>query len=501
MLIAGANFSPNSDFIYYTAYKKNDSPPQIGSLYKIPILGGAPQEILKDIDSPVAISNDNKKLAFIRNKIKNRESALIISDADGSNEKELVVKKFPDRFSTRGLSWSPDDKFISSGIIEPNDEKVPTKLAAINSENGEQKILTNRGWLWIGKTAWLKDGSGIAMVAYGPDSPNITDEIWFISYPEGKPRLITNGIKGLNGISLTDDSNSILATKLTRITSSYVSQIDDLDNATEIAKTIGEESLLPLGTVWTNDGKILYSKTQNGNADIWMMNSDGTDRKQVTSDKSADFSPKISENGYVFFLSNRSGTSSIWRSDTNGENPLEIIKGRNLSPPTILDDKKLIYYSATTPNNPYNVLWKAGFDGKNPEQITSSATYFPQISPNGKYVFCFYSNTNDMTTPLKLTVLSTEDGKVFKQFEDLKSRTFPIVRWKNDNSGFLILERINGDSVLSEQMLNEEKPTKLKTWKSETIYQIAVSKNSNKFFYEKGKEVNSVVQFKDISSE
>ncbi len=504
--ISGIAFSPDGESIYYSAYKRGQASPRIGSLYKIPILGGAPQEILKDIDSPVAISPDKKKLAFRRNKLEQSKSTLVITDADGSNEKELVSRDLQNGFSGLGVSWSPDGKSILTAVADREDPKQSVKLLVVNTENAEQKILKTPNWLWIGKTAWLKDGSGIAVVAYGARSPNITDEIWFVSYPDGEARPISNGINGIGGFGMSDELNSIVATKMTRITSSYVSSLDDMDNAKEIAKTADEESLFSLGASWKDNKELVFSKTQNGNADIWKMNSDGTEPKQLTSDKSADYAPRVSPDGrYIFFLSNRKDSMNIWRMDANGENPTEIIRAKNVFPPTISPNNDYIYYSAQAPKKLYNVLWRANLDGENAKQLTDYRTYGGKISPDGKYILCFYPDKNedplDIRKPVKITVLSTEDGKIVKQFAPLKSRALPILEWKTDGESFLILNQENEKSVLSLQKLDTDKPKVLKTWEDETIYQIEISDDGEKIFFVKGKEVDSIIEIKDVVGE
>ena len=83
----GTTFSPDSDYIFYAVYPKNS---RQGELYKIPILGGAPQQIVKDIDSPVSVSSDKKKIAFVRRYPDEKEVVLIIADTDGKNERKLA---------------------------------------------------------------------------------------------------------------------------------------------------------------------------------------------------------------------------------------------------------------------------------------------------------------------------------------------------------------------------------------------------------------------------
>ncbi|MEZ5428253.1 MAG: winged helix-turn-helix domain-containing protein [Pyrinomonadaceae bacterium] len=496
--ITGATFSPGGNYIYYTAYPAGDEPgSRMGSLYKVPLLGGASREVLSDIDSPAAISPDDKKIAFIRNNPPERKSALIICDIDGSNEKELGVRQLPNGFSLHGLSFSPDGKLLSTVVDDRDDEKTPVKILLVDAETGEQTPLTRQSWIWIGQTSWLSDGSGIAFVAFGSKSPNLTDEIWFVSYPDGETRRITNGINGISGISLTTDADSVVADKLTRITTLFNGPLDDLDQSTEITKSVKEESLLQLGADWVADEKIVFSKTDNGNADVWIMNADGSGRKQLTSDESADFGPAVSlSENYIFYLSNRDGRMNIWRMNLNGENQIRLTDARNAYPPSVSASDGLIYFSAKAPDKMYNVLYQMDFDGKNLRQITDDRTYSPKVSPDGKHILCYYPDAEGKSKtqlpPLRMTLLSP-DGKVVKQFDSLKNSRLNLIEWKRDGRGFLFV-RSGEDSTIWEQPIDGKEPFKLKGWPTGNVYQISVSNDGKRLFYEKGEEVNSIIR-------
>ena len=81
-----------------------------------------------------------------------------------------------------------------------------------------------------------------------------------------------------------------------------------------------------IGTVATSaDGKKIayqvtyYSVEQNKSRTvIYTMNADGSDLKQITGKRYSDNSPTFMKDGRIAFLSNRSGSSQIWISDTNG---------------------------------------------------------------------------------------------------------------------------------------------------------------------------------------
>ena len=59
-------------------------------------------------------------------------------------------------------------------------------------------------------------------------------------------------------------------------------------------------------------GKIVFSSERNGNAEIFTMNSDGTNLKQLTNHPSRDAWPKWSPDGkQIIFCSERKGKNKI----------------------------------------------------------------------------------------------------------------------------------------------------------------------------------------------
>lgn len=488
----GATFSPESDYVFYAVYPKNSKQ---GELYKIPIFGGATQQIVKDIDSAVSVSSNGKKIVFIRRYPNEKETALMVADADGKNERKLAVRKFGEGF--QNAAFSPDGKFVSCAAFS---REKPTEIVIVNAENGEQKSLTEQNWTWIGQTAWLKDGSGIVFPAYPTDSPNITDEIWFVSFPEGKARLLENGVSGIFGLSLTADSNSIVTVKSNKITSFAVSSLDNLEQQATLLTKTGDESLMPLGADWTADDKIIYSTTNNGNADIWTINADGNGQKQLVSDAKADVSPKVSSDGNsIYFLSNRTGLMSVWQMNADGTNPQRLSENQEVYSLNLSLDGKEIFYTARAENIFTQKLWKMSADGKDAKQLTDKATFLPKISPDGKTIVCYFPDEKSGT--LKLTFLSAENGEILRQIEMPNGEGFSLFDWKKDGQNLILAVKQNGSTTLWLQPIDEKAATKLKEWQDETIFRLAVSKDGTKIFYEKGVTANNVVILRDASAE
>ncbi|MBX3014636.1 MAG: PD40 domain-containing protein [Caldilineaceae bacterium] len=79
--------------------------------------------------------------------------------------------------------------------------------------------------------------------------------------------------------------------------------------------------------VWSADGQsIAFVSNHTGNDEIWVMNQDGTNHRQLTLngwewDKHPSFSPDGSQ---LVFYSNRSGPRQIWVMNSNGTNPINL---------------------------------------------------------------------------------------------------------------------------------------------------------------------------------
>ena len=68
-------------------------------------------------------------------------------------------------------------------------------------------------------------------------------------------------------------------------------------------------------------GKIVFEITQNGNADIYKMDSDGNNQIRLTYHPGMDLLPTWSPNGQqIAFHSDRAGNAEVYVMDTDGSN-------------------------------------------------------------------------------------------------------------------------------------------------------------------------------------
>ncbi|HYJ47458.1 MAG TPA: protein kinase, partial [Pyrinomonadaceae bacterium] len=293
--IFGATFSRDGNDLYYVI-KANDA----GTLYKIPLLGGTPIKLLEKIDCPVSFSPDGKQLAFVRGDFPNRgESGLFIANANGSDIRQIAARKSPDYFFPiffTGPSWSPDGQLIACAVTNT---KSKSQLLAVDVKDGKEHILTPQPWSFIGRVEWLPDMSGLLMIAL--DQGSSVAQIWHLSYPEGEARKVTNDLNAYRTLSLTADASKLVSIEISGLINMWLVVGGDSERAVRLpsgggAQTQSGEAVnpvqLPVGNLgflggnegisWTPDGKIVFISANGKQGDIWIMNSDGSNRKQLT---------------------------------------------------------------------------------------------------------------------------------------------------------------------------------------------------------------------------
>jgi DNA-binding winged helix-turn-helix (wHTH) protein/Tol biopolymer transport system component len=493
--IIGAGFGPQSQQIYYTRYRDDGAGGRVGELYRVPALGGPSQMIVRDVDSPVTFDRTGR-LAFVRRRPSEGDTAVVTTEADGSNERIVATRKSDEAF--QNASIAPDGRSIVSAVRSTGDLMRPVDIVVVDAATGKQSSLTDQRWLWIGQIAWLPDGSGVAVVGYGAMSPDLTDEVWLIAYPSGTARQLETGINGVFGVSVTSDGNSIVAVKSEKITSFVVGSANDLSKSSTIITRAGDRSLLPLGADWSPDGRIFYSSTDGANADIWSVRPDGSERRQITSDKNADLAPRASPDGrYIYYLSNRSGQMNVWRSSADGSDPSRIVEGADVFSLNVSPDGKFIYYTARADSVFSQHLWRANADGSEPIRLTQQTTLSPRISPDGKMIACYYPGPT--AGQLLLTMLNAANGEIIRQFAPLKGNF--LIEWQKDGSSVWLASRDASGSTLWRQPVNESTPLKIREIPNETIFRIAFSPNGESLFYEKGVSTNNVMLLSDLSPE
>lgn len=137
----------------------------------------------------------------------------------------------------------------------------------------------------------------------------------------------------------------------------------------------------------TNNEKIIFSSSRNGNSDIFIMDKDGKNQNALTENKSEEWGPTwINENEISFLRQNK---DSIFRIKLN----LKTKKEFKLKHPEncILDDKNVLYstsnsYQLYSCNNDIFLFNPNNNELKNIRETINGKARYPSWSNNGKSV-------------------------------------------------------------------------------------------------------------------
>jgi serine/threonine protein kinase/Tol biopolymer transport system component len=434
--IGRETFSPDGNYIYYQAYDKQN--PQ-GILLQVAALGGVPRKILSNIVSVIGFSPDGSRFAFIRNdNAASGEDQLMIANADGSNERKLAVRKGDSFFASSGLSWSPDGKLIAApaGAYAGG---FHLTVVAVNVDTGEQKEITTKKFIDVGRVSWLSDGSGVLVNAMETGANQ--NQMWMVTYPTGEAQLITHDLNEYGGATLTADSRSMVTVQFDLTSNVWVAPANDLNHGKQITtgKLDGDR-----GVTWTPDGRIVYSSIAGGNVDLWIMNADGTNQKQLTSDAAMDYEPFVSPDGrHIFFGSMRGSLPGVWRMDIDGNNLKQITDQEDYLQDLTPDGQWVIYTSWRTTKLS---LWRVSIDGGQPEQISNLFISNARVSPDGKFLACKYRDEAP-NSPERLIILPIEGGTPLKSF-DLLPTTNGSPEWSSDGKSVTVGDSRTGTTNL-----------------------------------------------------
>src|SRR5205814_3885282 len=181
-------------------------------------------------------------------------------------------------------------------------------------------------WVSLMNIDWLPDGGGLIVLAREQmiSSPA---QIWYLSYPSGEARRLTNDFDNYANLSLTADANTLVVTRRETTSHIWVAPDGDASRAKQLTTGTGRQDGYPSAN-WTPDGRIIYDSTASGSRHIWIMNADGSNQRQLTSDAYDYRGGHVSPDGrYIVFISNRTGIFHVYRMDIDGNNLKQLTNG------------------------------------------------------------------------------------------------------------------------------------------------------------------------------
>jgi Tol biopolymer transport system component len=448
-MFVGLTFSPDSSRVFYVSGKGEFAT----SLYEVSASGGETRHVLDAVHGPITFSPDGERFAFVRVWDEGLMTALVMSNTDGSGERELKRRTFPEYFNHAAPSWSPDGKLIACPAGYGEGERY-SNLVKVQVDTGEEQPISSHRWGKVEQVAWLSDGTGLMMIA--SEKRLGSSQIWHLSYPDGALRRITNDLNGYNRLTLSADSKSLVTARVQ--TRSAIWQVSE--QGTSAARQITDEGAGNFRDIsWLRDGRLAFTSTFNGDLEVWIVNGNGSGLKQLTADGYPKFRPSESADGkYIVFASRGPDAHHIWRMEADGSNPQQLTFGVGENWPSCTPDGWVVY--AGGPLNE-KTLWKVPVQGGKPVQITDKPSNFPRVSPDGKQIACWYKD--DPAARWKIAILAFDGRSVVRTIEMPLN---PDLRWTTDGRSLNYIVTRNRVSNLWGQPIDGGSPHQVTNFSS-----------------------------------
>lgn len=488
----GLTFSPDGDFIYYVVRER--STPE-GALYQVPVLGGTPKKIVTGIDRQITFSPDGKQFAFIsRDYPQPGMRALMVAQIDGREKKQIPAPQLPSDFWSP--AWSPDGHTIACAAVHQNNG-LHVSVVGVRVSDGTVTPLTNERWFDVGRVAWLADGSGLLVTATAQWS-GFSNQIEYISYPGGQTHRITNDLNNYSGLGLTKDSGA-LVTVQSEQRSSIWTVTPHGETVTQITSGINKyDGVYDLS--WTPDGRIVYESTASGDEDIWIMDADGNNQKQLTFKAGINLFPSVTPDGkYIVFTSTRAdGNTNIWRMNIDGTDPKQLTNGHIDNFPTASSDSRWVVYMSNVSGQ--RSIWKVSIDGGQPVQLVTNQSSRPVVSERENLIAAYYMDAA-ANSLLKVVTIPFGGGQPLRTF-DIPVTAFsaipPPIRWTVDGKALTYIDTRGGVSNIWSQSIDGGAPVQLTEFKSDRIFSFDWAHDGKNLACSRGAEVSDVVLITDL---
>ncbi|HET7711545.1 MAG TPA: hypothetical protein VFL80_06410, partial [Thermoanaerobaculia bacterium] len=363
-------------------------------LFVVPTLGGGPREIVHDVDSNIALSPDEKSVAFVRPRRNEKESTLVVASIDGSGERVIATRKQPTDLAREGMAWSPDGKWIAIAEIS-YEGGLGRNILLISPDGKTSKTLLDPRWFFVGRLAWLPDSSGLVGSAQREEAP--VSQLWMFPL-DGQPRRITNDLNSYSDTSLTADGNALVAVQ----TDAKSRMWRVRDGAATPITPEGDKSG-PNRVGLAADSSFIYDSIVSGNLEVWRQMPNG-ERRQLTTHPKADYNATISADGTrVYFQSERNGPAEFWSMNVEGGEQRSLYRiGADVSISVSPDGKWLAY-------SHLRAIWRLPTAGGSPTKISEYLSNPPRYSPDGKWLIAGMSPPG-VVRRLEVMIMPAEGG-------------------------------------------------------------------------------------------
>ncbi len=329
----GLAFSPDGNYIYFV---------KDGDVYRSPVLGGAPQVVVRGIFSEITFSPDGQRIAYLRyDDPEPGKWRIFTASVDGNNEAALRTGSLSSE-DPNFLAWSPTGDEVAYSLGKAEQHVAGIDIA--NLVTGESHGLATFHDKFPLEIHWSPDGRTLFTRYTELDAHPTNGQIGLLRSAGGDIEPITRDTNLYTTLTLSADGGT-LATVQARspITVSVISKAGG--GFREPRSILSESNALIDSSAlsWGADGSLFFSKFFH----LFKLGVDGTSQTQLMRDSNTAviFPSSCGGKHLVLTLKLKDTTSwNVWQTNADGFNPVKLTDGAYDVFPVCSPDQKWVYY-------------------------------------------------------------------------------------------------------------------------------------------------------------
>jgi Tol biopolymer transport system component len=442
----------------------------------MPVLGGSPRQLIRDVDAAIDFSPDGRQFVFQRGVLERDVIEIRIALADGTGERLLATLPGRPLFQY-GPTWSLDGKTIAISTLGIGQD-VNWGLYVINVADGKVRQLVSSGGRYIGRAIWTPDGN--ALVATVAETPLGRGQLQSIDFPSGEMHRFTNDLSDYSvALDLTRSGTTLAAIQRSRISDIWIAPAADSSLARQITSGEPAYTMIAPGP----SGSVLAS---SASGDLWLMKTDGREKTMVVPQAHVVLSVAFCGDHSLVFDSYRDGKMELRRTDADGSNGRKTLDEVGSSDCSA--DGKWIFYVAK------DKIYRMSPEEDAPVEVLTvpgmTRAWLLRVSPDGKWIAFVYQEGSPVPVT-KLAVAVASGGPL--QFTSPLPIGAADLRWAPSGKALDYLLTRSGATNIWEQPLTNEAPRQVTNFPSGRIFGFAWSRDGKQLLVAKGTQASDVI--------
>ena len=332
-------FSPDGNYVYFI--KAGDATNTNFDLYRAPVLGGPPQTIVHAIDSDVAFSPEGDRIAFARkNDPEPGDYRLITTNLVGADEKTL---KSASQVSEAPLfvGWRPRSDEFSYRLFRPENALGGIALLKIGDKKASRFATFDDKVTREFK--WLPEGDGIVTL-YSQRGPDYFQRAQVGFVQEGTDQIapVTRDTNSYASLTLSADGSTIATVQTKTSQNLYILPAAG-SSAAQVPPLLSQGQPVDWFD-WSPDGNLIFTDF----AHLMRIGMDRNTPSQLIGDPNGAIVELAGCGSHYLVFSwafhGSTNATNIWRTNTDGTNPVKLTGGKDDRGPVCSADEKWVYY-------------------------------------------------------------------------------------------------------------------------------------------------------------